>query len=785
MLSIILIYATNAMPNTTYTMHVNPEEPPVTYFVSNGVGTQFDYKVAMNYSSKYAFQCRYDNNINSQPVEPNPEYCACSYNQSQPDDRGDYYYWYCNKSIESEKTLTPGQPGILKHGHSCSTLEKSVCVGFVNQNAPFGQYGICMSSENGNVHDEDNVIFAYADKGYLQDVQIESDTCSAQKDIELNNIIMTYEQIVELMQLENPTGVVSMLSMYAESTVLGITPETQIELIGYRFKGDTKHPYTLTLDKGGPAPNITVIGRKGCTNNIYNPEFSMPVEQYCKAKTNISETLTPEYIESVKLWYAFVNLFCFGTEENVEYVLNKHFQISARGTDCPMVIQNLFQSDNANDETNTRIELIQAFSIFIERVIGPTYGKRRKENVQDAYEHTEYPELVVECGLEGDRFCFLSDQYILTGNYSIKISSFGENIRGVHTRIIQVEPEQYEFMGLHNNHLKYCTYYTTYRYFDSNFEWDLRVDDYSPCTDDTCHGDTTSAIHKSGTGCVCVENLNQYLYTVQCTIKQTDVGSNYEIWDPVLNASAFFNDISRTSTGTYSDYITTSSSNTNIVSRKRNTMSFSTIEPDIWDVKIHYPTSVPSMQYLYINTTPNLKYERYGNYIVFDDPVDIRKGAIMYGWNDTDPKTRIEYDYVSPDMMYLKSSVIYDNIGFDYFKTGGVFREGIPMRGKFYNMRDGQSPIDAPQNIMFSVVGASDPDSNGVYHNDSKNTHFSSDDFKHLNSLDAFETSGFVDFRTHPNNMFGLFEELEAYNQGKSSISPVGDRGGHITTILI
>ena len=366
----------------------------------------------------------------------------------------------------------------------------------------------------------------------------------------------------------------------------------------------------------------------------------------------------------------------------------------------------------------------------------------------------------MECGLEASQFCFLSDEYILTGTYEFKITTFASGYSDIANEKVSLSNDNYTFEGIVNGHLKYCVgayVYNTYSYFNAiGHELNIPSDtDFSGCTEAYQCSDNDSKISsiQIHNQCKCVENLNQYLDVIQCTLKQT--ASTPDIVTIKGLSGVDFNDIARDS-DTYSDYLTTNQSTQNILSRKRHTMFFYTTQPDEYDVKIDYsPTT------LWINTNPSLNNTRYGDYMVFEEAVDIREGAIMYGWNGTDSKTAIEYEYISPRMMFIKNDSDYENIGFDYFKLGGVFREGIPMRGKFYNSREGYDGLPN-QHIFFNNNQHIFFNNNFYYYrNYPKNLEFSSDDFKHLKSLDQFETSGLVDFRTHPNNMFGLYEELE------------------------
>ena len=89
--SVCFSYVDLGNPNTTYTTQPNPDEPAVTYLVSAGVGTQYDYRIAMQYE-EFAFQCRYGTEDFAKQNITSPEFCACSYNQTQPEDLGDYFF---------------------------------------------------------------------------------------------------------------------------------------------------------------------------------------------------------------------------------------------------------------------------------------------------------------------------------------------------------------------------------------------------------------------------------------------------------------------------------------------------------------------------------------------------------------------------------------------------------------------------------------------------------------------------------------------------------------------
>ena len=752
----------NQRTNITYTNNENAKDMGVIQMITSGTGTMFDYKVAFNRNDPVATACRYTNGTQTIDLK-DIESCVCSSEQKQPENTGDYYIWSCDKSFKNEFGQFPkDQAGTLQKGHTCETPEKSVCVGF--DNTIFGHYGLCMSSENGALGDD--LIFAYAQRNYVDDVKVDSnpgDTCFQSGEIEENSMQLTVEQIKGLSVSNDTTGALSMMKFYLVQTPNILDPETIVELIGYRFQGDEKFPFTVTFDKGFPSPNITLIGEKGCTDNTYFPEASVPVDEYCKSKTD-SDTLTEDYIESIKLFFGFMRLFCFTTSRE-DFRINENFTLGTSLTDnCTGIIDDLFENAaQENGRTSTRSNMIQAYSVFVERIKGPTYGPQRMENDRNEYYISPpSPELIVECGVDDSRFCFLSSEYILTKTYKFTVEMFNNGAKFGSFYIIN-SSSSFTFEGIFGNRLKYCVPNAkTYDYFNFHLQNlnPILCDSHRQCISNTlkCSDPNLLAVPGNGSGSCCCVEYSSIVNVSQCTLvldTSHNFTTNIHTNPPGLN----FNDLKINASNTYSDYLFHQGMGTiNAVVGSHKNIRFYTQAPPHWDVKIEYPNNT-----LYIDTTPLISHNRIGNYLIFDQPIDIRKNAILYGWNDTSQKIKIEYLYINSTLVFIQPidhNKIFNNITFDEFKMGGVYEEGLPMRGKFYNSRKNSGINDA---LSFSQAQHFLP-SNGSYTNYNRNLYGSLEDFYHLDTFDTFQTSAYVDFRADAKTMFGFLNELSAFN---------------------
>lgn len=311
-------------------------------FQSSGPSIKYNFENSLQYDadSLYATSCRWDGTpLNATDYDE----CACNFN-STINQAGSYDVICSN---QTEQPFNFKKKSQIVYGYTC-TSDRPICIGFVNEVG--GNWGRCIESEN-DMNPDVNRIYAYGEE-HLDSESFVNPCNAFAMDVTPKEFIIDkkgldgiHEQIAEFAR------------EYKSFVNLADDAPGRIAVGGWGFDGGDL-PVTITLPVGDPMPNVTIIGRKGCTDSRSYPRDSFSLHDYCRSSIDL------DYIQNVKEVQAAFAVFTATFEGGSSGLLGKYEVGSGVST-----WQTFADYMEANDDAD--LEMMRIFSVIWARIRGP------------------------------------------------------------------------------------------------------------------------------------------------------------------------------------------------------------------------------------------------------------------------------------------------------------------------------------------------------------------------------------------------------------------------------